>query len=93
MAKAKKGAGAETAADAAELDPSKVESAPEPAKKPTDPRVAAKSVPAGTDPAKVRERLGEPEPVDGAKLDPKTGRVEAPAPGTFDPAKRKPQTA
>lgn len=57
---------------------------------------AAEKDPRGTergDPVKLREKLGEPAPASGAKLDPKTGRVEVPAPGTFDASKRKPQTA
>lgn len=37
-----------------------------------------------------RARIGEP-PTTGAKLDPKTGRVEVPAPGTFDAKRRAPQ--
>lgn len=39
----------------------------------------------------LRKKLGEPEPTTGAKVDPKTGRVES-APG-FEPSRRKPQTA
>lgn len=37
-----------------------------------------------------RARIGEP-PTTGAILDPKTGRVEVPAPGTFDAKRRAPQ--
>lgn len=60
--------------------------------KPTDPRASAPQA-TGGDPAKVREKLGEPAPTEGAKVDLKTGRTEAPAAGTFSANSRKPQTA
>ena len=111
MAKAKKGAKGETAADAVASDPTlskdaggaehatnstaSVPPAPEPAtsETPNDPRVEAESAADAETADKLRTRLGEPAPVTGAKVDPKTGRVEKAAPGTFDPTRRRPQTA
>lgn len=58
---------------------------------PRPPKAAKTSAPAGRRPPELLERLGEPAPKAGAIVDPKTGRVEVPAPGTFDKARRKPQ--
>jgi hypothetical protein len=41
----------------------------------------------------ARRARGEPPAAPGAVYDPKTGRLEKPAPGTFNPDRRRPQTA
>lgn len=63
----------------------------ETAKATTAPSTAKPAKAEGGRGPELRKKLGEPEPTEGAVVDPKTGRTEK-APG-FDATRRKPQTA